>query len=227
MNKIIKSMIVIAASVLLAGLFCTPVFAAIEKPPSSSGWDVYVDSNGDVVVSCNDKKKTSSIYYQTVGLTFSRGQFNPPMKKLAKGAATEYFRIAIEPSKTTSQDLKNGRVQTVFRFPYAEMKSRIGGVSGEWLQEIEDAEKYGGTAFVRVDCIMVIYHGTARTGHIYRNDPTVGPYDDERRDLNPREIQAAEPWSAGANTGLRTHFHRWLPIHSGKAPMELLGPFYG
>jgi len=190
--------------------------AAQEKAPTSTGWDVYVDSNGDVVVTCNDKRRTSSIYYKTVGLTFSRGQFNPSAKKLAKGAATEFFYVPIEPSKVSESDAGHGRVQTVFKIPYATMKANIGAASGEWLQEILDAEKFGGTAYVRVDCDMRVYHGSNTDGYRYMNDPPKGPYDDEKRDLNPREIQAAEPWSAGANTGLRTHFHRWLPIMSAK-----------
>ena len=91
--------------------------AAQEKLPSGTGWDVFVDSNGDVVVMTNDKRKTSSIYYKTIGLTFSRGQFNPSAKKLAKGAATEYFEILIDPAQVSESDVGNGRVQTVFRFP--------------------------------------------------------------------------------------------------------------
>ena len=194
--------------------------AAQEKLPSGTGWDVFVDSNGDVVVMTNDKRKTSSIYYKTVGLTFSRGQFNPSAKKLAKGAATEWFEVYIQPSQVTEGPTINGRVQTTFKIPYAEMKSMIGATSGEWLQEIEDAEKFGGTACVRVDCIMQVYHGTNTDGYEYRNEPPKGPFDDEARDLNPREIQSAEPWSAGANTGLRTHFHRWLPIMSAKPMIQ-------
>ena len=193
--------------------------AAKEKAPSSTGFDVFIDSNGDVNVVTNDKKRTSSIYYKTIGFTISRGQFNPSAKKLAKGAATEYFEVPLSNMTVDTTNVGSREINS-FKMPYSELKARIGAKSGEWLQEIEDAEKYGGTAYVRFDCLMMVYHGTNSTGHIYRNDPTRGPFDDEARDLNPREIQSAEPWSAGANTGLRTHFHRWLPIMSAKPMIQ-------
>ncbi len=175
--------------------------ASKEKAATTSGWDVFVDANGDVNIITNDKKKTSSIYYRTVGFTISRGKFNPSMKKLHSGAATDFFYVPLD-VMSVDTSTEGGREINAFKMSYAEMKSRIGGVSGEWLQEIEDAEKFGGTAYIRFDCDMIIYHGTSTDNYHYMNDPPRGPNDDEATDLNPNEIQGAEAWSAGANTGL-------------------------
>ncbi len=230
-NRICKLLAIgLSLTMLVGGLSFVPpmkftvnlLAAPAQKAPSGNGFDIYVDSNGDVVMACNDKYRSSGIIYKTWSLTFSRGQFNPSMRKLANGADTDSFTIPINFNKVTEGPVINGRIQTEFRISYAELKGYIGATSGEWLQEIEDAEKYGATAYIRCDFVMMIHQVNNRgeiisnlhNGHRYRNDPTVGPYDDEARDLNPREIQAAEPWSAGANTGLRTHFHRWLPITS-------------
>ncbi|MCR5238241.1 MAG: hypothetical protein K6E34_13675 [Lachnospiraceae bacterium] len=180
--------------------------ASKEKGATTSGWDVFVDANGDVNVITNDKKKTSSIYYRTIGFTISRGKFNPSMKKLHSGASTDNFTVLID-SMAVDTSTEGGREINAFKLPYATMKSLIGGCSGEWLQEIEDAEKFGGTAYVRFDCIMIIYHGTATDGYRYMNDPPRGPNDDEATDLNPNEIQGAEAWSAGASTG-------FIPVRS-------------
>lgn len=54
----------------------------------------------------------------------------------------------------------------------------------------------------------------------YINNPTVGPYDDEALNLNPNQLQIAESWSAGSKTGIKTHYHRWLPISASAAIEE-------
>ena len=181
--------------------------AAKEMTPTNTGFDVYIDSAGDVCVVTNDKRRTSSIYYRTVGFTISRGQFKPyAAKVLAKGKATEYFYVSLG-DMTVETHQQGSREINTFKLGYDELKSRIAAASGEWREEIEQAEKFGGTAFVRFDCDMVIFHGSTQMPSHYLNHPPIDG-------TNPAAIQAAEPWSAGGNTGLRTHYNRWLPISS-------------
>ena len=225
MNNIRRILMALAAFVVAISISVIPgrpAFAAAqEQLPSGTGWDVFINSDGNLCIVTNDKKRTSSIYYKTIGFTVSRGQFNPSVKKLANGAATEYFKVYLGDMTIDTYE-KNGREINTFMMPYEDLKARIAACSGDWLQDLTDAEMYGGTCYVRFDSIMVIYHGSnlAHGGHYYKNSPLEGPFDDEKRDLNPREIQSAEPWSAGANTGLRTHFHRWLPIMSAKPMIQ-------
>ena len=218
MPKFIKLSLMFLMAVLFSFGIITPITKkeakAAPKPASASTWDVFIDENNDVCIVTNDKKKTSSIFYRTEGFTISRGKFKPSMKQLANGAATEYFFRALNASATETYTI-GGREVNCFKYPFASIKA---GMSGAWAAEIDEVMEYGGTAYIRFDCMMYVYHGAARAKGPFMGHPPVNP--DESLYQNPAAIQAAEPWSAGANTGLKSHYHRWLPITKGKPPEE-------
>ena len=187
-------------------------YAADSDIPVTSGssFDVFIDENNDINIITNDQIKTGSIYYRTIGFSISRGQFNPSAKKLANAESTEYFNVTLQ--DMTKETKRYGtREINCFKYPFASCLSKM---SAEWQQEIQDAQERGMTAYIRFDAFMVVYKGTAMLSHLYVNTPPYGPYDDETLDRNPKELQNAYGWSAGSNTGIKTHYHRWLPISS-------------
>ncbi len=211
------AILAIAGTVLMASMISPDMAletkAAGTLPTTSENFDVFIDANNNVCIVTNDKIKDGSIYYRTIGFSISRGKFNPSEKKLANGAGTEYFELPIRTSEVETYNVGRRQIN-VFKYPYAELKSHM---SAAWQQELEDADERGMTAYIRFDAIMVIYHGRIRQPGLYVNNPIAGPNDNEATDRNPRELQRAETWSAGANTGIRSHFHRWLPISSHSA----------
>lgn len=227
-KTLLKNLIISAAALLYVVGYIQPVYAeelspTAQKAVASGSFDVFIDENNDVCIVTNDQKRTSNIYYRSIGFTIAEGQFDPSAKKLKSGAATPSFAKPIDTSAVTTYAVQ-GREVNIFRYPFAEIRSAIAAVSGEWDMEIEQALHYGKTAYIRFDCVMIVNNDSRWTGHYFRNDPPYGPYDDEARDLNPKEIQGAEPWRAGSRTGLRTHYHRWLAIG---AILLALGSFAG
>lgn len=183
---------------------------AAEAAQGGSGFDVFLDSNKNICIITNDQIRASNTYYRTVGFTVSRGMKD--QRKLMSGAATEYIQVFMDEMTVSPINIGTRQINA-FEFPFDSFKAKVQSKGyNEWYQDIIDAESFGGSLYVRFDSIMKIYNGKNAEPHFYRNDPTVGPYDDEQRDLNPREIQNAKGWRAGSRTGLRTHFHRWLVL---------------
>ena len=166
---------ILAGNILLSLQSALQVEAAdpVLQTTSGSSFDVFIDENNDICIITNDKIKAGSIYYRTIGFSISRGQFNPSAKKLANGAATDYFTLPIRKSSVTTYSVGNRQIN-IFRYPFAEIK---GLMSAAWQQEIEDAEERGMIAYIRFDAIMVVMQGTIVKSGPYVNNPTVGPYD--------------------------------------------------
>lgn len=183
--------------------------ASVEKLSSGANFDVFIDADNNVCIVTNDQIRKSTTYYRTIGFSISRGQFNPSAKKLANGASTEYFTLPIDRSLYVDTYSLGSREINIFKYPFSLL---LGKMSAAWQQEIQDAQEKGITAYIRFDSIMVIMEGETQLSHRYINDPRVGPYDDEARDKNPKELQRARGWAAGSKTGIKTHYHRWLPI---------------
>lgn len=185
-----------------------------EKPTKCFG--AYLDDDGYLCIETVDKKKSSEIWYKTHGLSISRCKYNPSEPELMNGAATEYYYdpniLYYSPPETYGGG--DTVAYNTFRTP---LSTLLSSRSAAWQAEVRNAlDGTGPMVWIRLDCIMFVYHGTQRLSHPYINIPPVDG-------LNPAEIMAAEGWANPA--GLVTHFNQYIPIgvKRGIEPQVLAG----
>jgi len=205
-KKITSVLLIIIISIplnMLNGLSKPYVYAASPNVSNGGGFDVFINGDGDVCIVTNDKKKTSDIYYRTVGFTMSRCVYNPAQKQLH--ATKQFIGYAQLPSKTETVTY-GGREINVFKVAFADLVAKINAVDATWGQEVQDAMQYGQSCYLRFDAIMYVFHGTHMASGPYSNE---APIDG----ANPNAIIHAERW---ANPdGLKTHYNRYLLLSSG------------
>lgn len=176
---------------------------------------LYIDSNYNIHLDTGDKKRTSSIWYRTIGFTAVEcGTPDNPSAKIDTTNQSPRLRFQ---GTSTSED---GYSQyNSFMKPWQEVTGSLGAsvvIPGKSVtQRAQEAmDGTGPGMWLRMDCVMVIYHGSVMKNHLYDN---VGNYN-----RNPAEIMAAEPWANPS--GLKTHFKRYIYIGNKPEDPEPLKP---
>lgn len=160
--------------------------------------DVYLDSDGNFCIMTEDKIKTSSIWYKTIGFDISRCTYNPASKTLHDSRESFYFVINLSQTETTQI---GGVEVNIFKVPLEQLMSKA---SSEWKKEVMDAlNGEGPPVYIRFDSIMKIYHGIIEQPGTYRNYAAIDG-------TNPAAIKAAEAWANPK--GLDTHYNRYFLI---------------
>lgn len=229
MKFLYKSHGIIIKIVFLIILCC--IF--ISKAENTYAGVAFMDSNGDLFFTTNDKIKTSSIWYKTHGIDVSEC-FDPYDPSIGNRLSGDKHFVALgfydEGTAWTRETTKSGtREINKFKCDKATLVSQMNAAHSGWGDNLEKAiagEKEDGPMELKFDSVMYIYHGKTINKGPFANDPTVyqpstdnsyapknGSTTLEAR-ANPHEIAIAEPW-ANPN-GLVTHYNNWWIIGSGK-----------
>ncbi len=194
LKKATKPLIYILSAVAMISIFTL-------SSPKQVKAGLYLDSSYNIHLDTADKKRTSSIWYKTIG--FTAIECGTPEAPAAKIETSNQSDMQLFQGTTIGED---GYSQfNSFEKPMPEVTASMGAsvvipgksVSQRW-EEAMSGEGPG--MWIRLDCVMVIFHGTRCTGHMYHN---VGDYN-----RNPAEIMHAEGWANPS--GLKTHFKRYI-----------------
>ncbi len=170
---------------------------------------LYLDAANNIHLDTVDKKRTSSIWYKTIG--FTAIECGTPENPAAKIETSNQSGELYFTGTSISED-SYSQFNSFETMPIKDVAASMGAsvvVSGSVADRVEKALKGTGPGmWMRLDCIMVIFHGQRQKAHLYTN---VGDYN-----RNPAEIMAAEAWANPS--GLKTHFKRYIYI--GKQPDE-------
>lgn len=188
--------------------FMTVFLLAINSYDVKAAWDAHLSESGDVEIYTVDKKKTSRIWYKTVGIDVTRCVY-PAQKEIHPSG--EYVELNMG---NPVSDVGTAIVSNTFTIPMEELISKAGG---EWAEEIRKAiDGTGPAVYIKLDCQMYTVDETKNPADIrgpYRNIPPITGGKASSGMLNGVMIEDAYGWANKA--GLRTHYNHYLLIGQG------------
>jgi len=177
-------------------------------------WEAHLNENGDIEIYTSDKKKTSNIWYRSIGLTITRCQYDPTTKEIHE--EKNYIRCFFDGEAFIGSTTEShGQQFNTFCIPMSTVIARAGG---EWAKEIQDAiDGVGPAVYLKLDCMMVTYQGTKiDLDGPYTNYPGDGHAEgvcDVGKNSSGIRIDDRYPWAN--KSGLKTHFNHYLLIGNG------------
>lgn len=199
----------------LLGFFITfGFFLLLSSSFKVFAWEAHLNEAGDIEIYTVDKKKTSSIWYYSDGVSITRCKYNPALREVHE--SSEYFFDDLNNATTT---LTGGIEYNTWTIPISEVISMAGNVDGAWAEEIQKAiDGTGPAVYIKLDCIMyTVEDATGIVKGPFVNAPGVygsDGYFETGADSSGMFIRDAYPW-ANPN-GLRTHYNHYLLIGSGE-----------
>ena len=223
-KKIMHCLLFIACLFLLNIAYAENIYAGVA----------FMDSEGNLCFTTNDKIKTSSIWYKTEGIDITecaypyddtKGNIISPHK--------HFVRLPFNEEGTTwdrETSRAGGRETNKFRCSRATLVEGMNATCGDWGTKLEKTlagEEGYGPFELKFDCVMWVYHGQRHHSGPYVNDPTVyepstddsyglgggQPHSDKAK-ANPYNIAHAEPWAN--RFGLASHYDNWWIVGGGK-----------
>lgn len=216
MNRLTKGLI--KFSILFS--FC--IFFIFINPTKVYAWEAHLNENGDIEIYTVDKKKTSNIWYESIGVSVTRCVYDPAQKQIHE--SQEYFTWALD---MPVEDLINGVYYCTFTIPLSDVIANAGGA---WAEEITNAVNGTGPAcYIKLDCLMVTYDDN---NHIklgpYVNAPGVyGGDGNLETGIRADGVQIKNAYGWANPNGLRTHYNHYLLIGTGveELPQAVAGEF--
>ena len=213
-HKPIKRVLALLLTVVITANIIALFPVDVKAVPSGVPWDVFIDEDNNICIVTQDKIKSSSIWYNTVGFSVSRCR-HPAQKYIHE--TKEYAWFAIDKSKVVTQQIGNIEIN-IFKLPLTEVRDKIAKTYSAWASEIEDALNGGAPCYLRFDSTMVIYRNGVPSGTVMPDGtPYLETYTNEAPNdgQNPDAIKAAENWADPH--GLDSHYNRYLLIGGGEA----------
>lgn len=202
---------VMALCLLLSSVLGIVIPANAASFASKWAWR---DESGNIYIRVEDKKKTSDIYYQTLGFTITRCV-------LESKVPVEEQYITVRFNEFQEVELGNGQIGTAFVISEAELMQKIAAASGDWLADIQS----GKTCYLRFDSIMMTVNGyydepicfsgwmlsDKNQDYLYNDyNPHPGVYDKFCKE----DLKTVYGWASPKS--IDTHFDIWLLYNGGK-----------
>ncbi len=200
----------------------------IALPIKVYAWNPQLDEDNNIVFVTSDKKRSSDIYYKTVGVTVTRCAIN------SSGSASKeiheskkWFSGKLDNLKSI-YDEKTGKYHDTWIMKLDDIIERAAKEDPEWSTEIKKANDGTGPAvYIKIDCVMVTLYGdTDYFEGPYRNVPGYGGGDGKAA-VGIDEYGNSMAKIFNINNGLKSHFNRYLLIGKNKeeAPKPLPDEF--
>lgn len=194
-------------------------------PINAFAWDAILNENNDIEIITTDALKHASIYYHTEGVTITRCQYNPTIKDIHSSG--EWYAAMLENAETTiSGPVGRETTTTKWTISLEEVITMASAIDASWGEEIRNAaEGTGPAVYIKLDCIVFVYHGDVKYSGPYINVPGEGGNGKLPIGINPatgKTLDQAEGWSGGTR-GFETHYNHYLLIgsHADPEPIEL------
>lgn len=179
---------------------------------------VYLDENDNFVWQSNDKVRSNTVHYSTIGFTFSwirkdvtnpETEENPYMYASAGTRYAKFFFIQDIGHTEEYYYTYNGTEYVTTQWTYSkdEVFEQIKSYSEAWYNELTDKINNGEPCFIGVDCIMQICdHNEIKDEHRYR--PAEYNYS------NWEEMYDVFT-SDKSKVSIPTHFNKFLTLNTG------------
>lgn len=233
-GKIVRHILCMVLALLLSLPDLTLIVSADDipyvdiNPNTDQTWVAYIDEDNYICIETYDKRRTSNIYYETLGFTVSRCAIG--QRALHNGVDSEYIYMSIYGDEADIYEtvrLANNQVyiHSIWRYPLTDVISRIRQYGyEEWAQEIEAYYVYHDATdicYIKFDSAMrTVYYGTPSGyimdfGNSYIVDGTVYMNRPSDNNVNPRAIMRAYGWADPSR--LPYHYNLYL-TNSGSIP---------
>lgn len=195
------------------GLFFLCFAILSSYPIKVYAWEAHLNENGDIEIYTVDKKRTSSRWYYTEGVTITRCQYNPTSRNIHE--SNLYFPHQLA---NPSEVLNGNTYYNTFTISIDDIISGAMQKDPAWGREIQDAiDGTGPAVYVKLDCMVYVVddNGGWREGP-FVNIPGVGGSDGNLDvGVNIYGKSIAE-YGFNVSNGLRTHYNHYLLIGKGE-----------
>lgn len=209
-----RSMLAIYLTHIILGIVLS-IGVFIANPAEAKAWDAYLTEDGIIEIYTADKKKDPDVpFYRSIGLSITRCEYNPTSKKIHSSG--EHQLHAFDGGAFVQSTTESGGKQfNTFAIP---LSTVMGGASGDWAKEIQDAlDGVGPAVYIKLDCMMVTFNGHSSTPDpgIYTNFPGDGNGEGTSDVGIANGIRIDKRYGWANPRGLLTHFNHYLIIGKG------------
>ncbi|MCR5313224.1 MAG: hypothetical protein K6E54_06230, partial [Bacteroidaceae bacterium] len=188
----------------------------ILSPIQTYAWEAHLNENDEVEIYTVDKKRTSGVWYYTVGVSITRCKYNPTTKDVHESGAYFYAKL-----NNFQEILENGTYYNTWTIALEDIISDASTIDPTWAEEIQNAiDGTGPAIYLKLDCMMMIVD---EDKGLLLGPFTNTPEDNSGLnitglDSNGDDMLSLYGWTSGAISGLKTHFNHYLLIGNGEEP---------
>ncbi len=155
----------IALFVFLIALICTDIPVHAVTHAARYAWR---DDTGNIIFQVEDKLKTSTLHYKTLGVTIARCDLGT----MHRSDDHEYITFPFNSRDVSSsvEQLDNGMIRTQFTIKESVLLSRVATYYPDWLTEIQS----GDVCYLVLDSVMVCCDSNHAYGFLYDDGSRTG-----------------------------------------------------